>query len=303
MLEQFNRYRDENGYIRLDEFEGYTIKRKTYGSRVNKTWFNIDGNYLFKASLGYLEEIKELINEAIAMQVSVPNAEYDIAIYKGKKGIISKDFIQDAEFIPMLCLLCEFNNVHNHILNFYNALQSKCKTQDELATLIIHFFNIHRLDIFTCQHDRNFKNLAVLELSGHLIPVPRYDSAGSFLNIAKHNKVNQFMGAHNKSDLLKKYNGVRTKLRVLPGDVRQNSIDELLQARYYPDVDVPNLLREQLGTTDDFVCKIENIDWNQIFYILNEHSIHLAPIYQDFFRTVVNIKLEEYHKKKQLIRQ
>lgn len=63
MFYQFDKYRNKNGYILLDNVDKKAMSAPIYGSRKNKTWFSIDDEeYLFKGSNGPFEEIKEIIN-------------------------------------------------------------------------------------------------------------------------------------------------------------------------------------------------------------------------------------------------
>ena len=48
MLDNFNKYRNKNGYIDINNIPKEVLDRKTYGSRKDKFWFNYEENeYLF----------------------------------------------------------------------------------------------------------------------------------------------------------------------------------------------------------------------------------------------------------------
>ncbi len=298
MFYQFDKYRNKKGYILLDDVDKTVISTTVYGSRQNKKWFLIgDENYLFKGSNGPLEEIKEIVNEFISNQLNISNAQYDLALYKGVKGIITKDFSNGKSFKTMLSFLCEINHVHNDLYTYVQILRAKgVKEEDITRNLKIWLCN-HVLDIFTCQRDRHFKNIALF--TDTLMPTPRYDSCGSFLTISKYDKVYNFVKSSSKTELIEKYKGIRTKLRIFPGNVRENSIDELLKAQEFPndETNIPQLIKKELLDIRNLLLNISWIDFNEIYYQLQDSNIVLNSIYQDYFKIVIDLKMQEYFEK------
>ncbi len=224
MYEQFNQYRSSNGYINLDIMDKNELCRGTYGSRKGKAWFSIFGDsYLFKPSLNKYEEYKEVINYLIAEDLGILTATYDLASLNGVKGVITKDFINNSSFTPMLFLLCKYNCCNNCLYNYYFAMQNENFDLNIIKRNMYSFYFEHLLDIFTCQYDRNVSNSALMNNG---IKAPRIDSSASFLSILKPQKISNFMDLLDKEKYIEKYKGKRTKLRVMPGSMKENSIDE-----------------------------------------------------------------------------
>lgn len=277
------------------------LSAPVYGSRKNKKWFLIDDDeYLFKGSSGPFEEIKEIINELISSQLNILTAEYDLAIYRGAKGVITKDFSNGKHIKTMLSLLCEINNLRNDLYTYILALYTKGLNEEYIKrNLKIWLYN-HILDIFTCQRDRHFKNIAIF--NDDLMPTPRYDSCGSFLTISKYAKINNFVNSSSKRELIEKYKGVRTKLRIFPGDIRENSIDELFKAQNFPndETNIPQLIKNELLGIDQLLLSISQINFSEIYYKLQESNIILNSTYQDYFKIIMDLKMQEYLEKENL---
>lgn len=303
MFYQFDKYRNKNGYILLDNVDKKMLSTPVHGSRKNKKWFFIDDErYLFKGNNGPLEEIKKIINELISNQLNILSAQYDVAIYRGVKGVITKDFNNGKDFKTMLSLLCEVNNLKNDLYTYISALYTKGLEEEYIIrNLRIWVYN-HILDIFTCQRDRHFKNIAIF--NDDLMPTPRYDSCGSFLTIAKHDKINNFVKSPSKRELIERYKGVRTKLRIFPGDVRENSIDELLKAQNYPndETNIPQLIKSELLGINQLLLSISQIDFSEIYHQLQESNIILTSTYQDYFKIIMDLKMQEYLEKEKKYR-
>lgn len=302
MFYQFDKYRNKNGYILLDNVDKKEISTPVYGSRKNKRWFLIgDEEYLFKGSSGPLEEIKEIINELISKQLNILTAEYDVAKYKGAKGVITKDFSNKKQIKTMLCLLCEINNVKNDLYTYTLALYAKGLEEENRIRNLKIWLDNHILDIFTCQSDRHFKNIAIFD---DLMPTPRYDSSSSFLTISKYDKIKNFVKSSSKSELIERYKGIRTKLRIFPGDVRENSIDELLKAQNVPndETNIPQLIKKELLDINQLLLGIFQINFSEIYYQLRESNIILNSLYQDYFKIIVDLKRQEYLEKEKIYR-
>lgn len=303
MLQTFDIYRNQKGYINLDKIKKEELSRQTYGSRLNKQWFSIENEeYLFKGNNGELEDIKQILDECLAKILQIDSVESDLAIYHGQKGTISKDFIGKKKYLTMLHLLCEFNSVHNDICTYIEALKARKKDEKEIMFCIKVWMENHLLDIFTCQRDRNIKNIALLEENGILIPAPRYDSAANFLTIVKPNKIKNFMLEKDKNSLIEKYRGVRTKQRITSGDIRENAIDELLKIQFGLQTDIPELLGRELGNTDAFLAELTRVDFNEIYSFLAWHNIKLNELYKEYFKTVFQYKIMEYYSKEEVYR-
>lgn len=298
MFSQFDKYRNKKGYIVLDSIEKEVLPFVNYGSRKNKECFLIqDEKYIFKGNNGPLEEIKELVNELIAEQSHVFTTEYDIVVYKGKKGVITKDFSQGKKFKTMLSFLCEINDVHNNIYSYVLSLYSIGVEQEQILSNVKIWLRNHILDIFTCQRDRHFNNIAIFE--DDFSSVSRFDSSGSFLTLGKYDKISDFVKSSSKKELIEKYGGIRTKLRIFPGNIQENSIEELIKAQYVAndETNIPKIIKKELLSTKKFILQLSQLNFDEIYYQLQESNIILNPIYQDYFKMIWDYKMCEYFEK------
>ncbi len=134
------------------------------------------------------------------------------------------------------------------------------------------------------------------------MPTPRYDSSGSFLTISKYDKISNFVNSSSKRELIERYKGFRTKLRIFPGDVRENSIDELLKAEFVPndETNILQLIKKELLGIRKLLVSISEIDFSEIYYQLGESNIVLNSIYQDYFKIIMDLKMQEYLEKEKI---
>lgn len=298
MLNHFNKYRDKNGYIVLKQIKNLQkLDLPTYGSRF-KIWLKIDGElYLFKEGNNDLENLKEIVNEELAKQFKIKNASYDLAILDGKPGLISPDFRQEKEFIPFMFYYFRKPVISNDLVNFCNILNDMHINEEIIFKMASDLFRNHLLDIFTAQRDRNIENLGTLnhdELS------PRYDSAGSFLNVNSPGKINTFIQTPNKEHLFQKYKGYRTKFSLCPNTITENSIDVLL--KLYTNIysyDSKYLL-SVLPLLNKEMAKIYLLDFRAIFNYLKDYNIFIANYYQKLMVEVYQAKIQEYERKRKI---
>ncbi len=88
----------KNGRINIDDGikNGTIFDTEIYnvGSR-NKMWFN-NSSYMFKEIWNdSYEDYAELIASELAKEFGIPSAYYDLAIYQGKNGVITKNFVNE----------------------------------------------------------------------------------------------------------------------------------------------------------------------------------------------------------------
>ena len=85
--------RNQHGFIILDEaieIENNLVNK----GRKPKTWLLFENEeYLFKTNSSNYEIWSELLASELGKQCKIEMAEYDIGIYKGKYGVISKSFL------------------------------------------------------------------------------------------------------------------------------------------------------------------------------------------------------------------
>lgn len=95
---EFEKYR-ENGIINLDkaqkEAQIVICEKEQNGKRPNKYWLNSHA-YLYKDIYpGTYEDYAELIGYEFAKLIGIKYAEYDLAIYNGNRGVITKNIVDD----------------------------------------------------------------------------------------------------------------------------------------------------------------------------------------------------------------
>ena len=303
MLDNFNKYRNKNGYIDINNIPKEILDRKTYGSRKDKFWFNYEENeYLFKPNMNQEEDVREILNEEMAKILDIENAKYDLAIFQGKKGVISKNFIlSNTHLLLGIQVLCKYNlGIHNDIFTYMEAIKKYGEPKEKVLIVTEELLKRHILDILSAQRDRNIENIAFIESNNGIALAPRYDSAGSFLSICTPNKMLSFIMSQQKEEQIKKYNGIRTRLRVLPGSNNENSIDEFFSS--INSKIMPDDLKQQLYNLNPFIEKALNINFTDIYNILREYNISLPNNYYNYYRKVYEYKVEEFQKKRILNR-
>ena len=98
-------------------------EEETKGAR-NKFWFN-NYEYLFKEiySNSY-EDYAEIIASDLAAFLGIPCASYDLAIYNNRKGVISKNFVNEDEGDELIQGTEVINEVYQ---KYISPLQALCK--------------------------------------------------------------------------------------------------------------------------------------------------------------------------------
>ena len=299
MLDNFNKYRNKNGYVDINIIPREILNRKIYGSCKDKFWFKYEGNfYLFKPNMNPEEDIREIRNEEMAKVLGIENAKYDLAIFHEKKGVISKDFIQpNTNLVLGVQLLCKYNlGIHNDIITYMEAIKKSGETKEKICIITKEMLKRQILDILSAQRDRHIKNIAFIESNKGLFLAPRFDSANSFLSICTPNKMLSFTMLQQKEEQIKKYKGIRTKLRILPGSMTENSIDELFSSM--DSKAMPDNLKSLFYDIDYYIERALNINFTDIYNILKEYNIHLPNSYYNYYKMVYEYKVEEFQKKR-----
>lgn len=106
-IEELEKYRDEEGYINIDEFEkdnSLSKQREMIGSHNReKFWIDFDdGRIMIRTSNLDKDGVEysnyaELIFEELAKQVDIPCAHYDLIKYKGQKGVYTKNVLEKEQ--------------------------------------------------------------------------------------------------------------------------------------------------------------------------------------------------------------
>ncbi len=112
----------KNNLIIVDEEE-------TIGAR-NKFWFN-NYEYLFKEIYNNTyEDYAELIASELASFLNISCASYDLALFNGKKGVITKNFVNEDAGFELISGTEVINEVYQ---KYICPLKAICKTYKEIV--------------------------------------------------------------------------------------------------------------------------------------------------------------------------
>lgn len=302
--------RNNKGQIVLDDY--IEIENAFTRGRKQKIWLENNGvKYLFKYGASNNEIWAELLTTELARQCGLDVAEYELAIYKGNVGVVTKDFKKDGElimsgdrFIKSIEQLLEENNInHNLKENSIENIMFAVATFniDERTNLLFQqILNIWAFDGLVLESDRNSTNWSILKRNNELRFAPIYDcSTMAMLN----NDISYFVSsARIESDFLKITDQVQYALKLYNNsDGNFLSDFDLLCKKYYEQskviIDSIENINVQLAI-DNIESKInstgadEHLDW-QVQYWINK-VIELRK------RDMINI-FNKYNKSKTMI--
>lgn len=307
MLDVFNSFRNQEGYIELEKIPSLSLLDKnTFGSR-QKLWFQTNEmEILFKQNMKINEDITEILNEFISHNLDIECASYDTAIYQGQKGVITQQFLQSKdEFLPAICLLCSDHNhkISNDIYTFLLALEYNQFDSKQIETIIAKLFQNQIQDIFTAQFDRNWGNLAFIQRQNQILLAPRHDSAGSFLSIFDPNKITHFLDmGKEKEQLFLRYKGFRTKFRISPFEKKYNAMQELVHASYGETYSqLPKSMQIGIKQALPLIEKLSLFSFKEVFQMLNDYNLEIPKRQQAFYQYILDYNIEMYEKEKQKV--
>lgn len=299
MLDQFNSYRNKNGYINLDQIKNkFIINNNIYGSR-NKEWLSLNGTkVLFIENKRHGEDIKEMVNQEISRYLKVSSANYDLAIKEGKAGVITLPFFTGKQvFLPAMLLLFQSKTVgnSNDILSIYNALVENNASNNELICIMNAYFLNQVQDIFTFQYDRNMENSGIILDDKKFLPGVRFDSAGSFLKFYEDKKINSFLLRQDRKVCVYNKNYGRTKLRITPTQT-YDSIKEFIQFRYLDEFNskLPEVMKDSIKNMDSSVEKMYNYNLKETFDKLSYYNINVSNMYQKLIKFCLDLSKERF---------
>lgn len=300
MLDQFNRYRDKDGYIVIDNIKDkQKLDNKTFGSR-EKYWFMLeDIKALFKINQKNGEDIKEIVNEQISNYLGIPSAGYDLAIYGDKKGVLTLPLINENDiFLPVLLLIFESKTVgiSNDILTIYKALLENKATDEELTDIMNLYFANQVQDIFTFQFDRNINNSGIVLGKQGFSIAPRFDSSGSFLKFFNDNSINKFLLRTDKREYVYKKGWARTKLKIMKSGRVESSLNEFISFKYIDELQnkLPVIMQNSLKCTDAIIQKMYNYNLKDTLQNLLYYNITVSNMYQKLFEFCLFLSKEKY---------
>ncbi len=113
-------------------------EEETIGAR-NKFWFN-NYEYLFKEIyIGSFEDYAELIADELASFLNISCASYDLAIYNGKKGVITKNFVNEDDGYELISGTEIINEVYQ---KYICPLKAICEKYYEITSSKQNYKNI-----------------------------------------------------------------------------------------------------------------------------------------------------------------
>lgn len=211
----------KDGFIVLDEqqeIKRHQMQERDYGSN-DHLWFSIDGKeYFYKQYKDVSKCYNELFCEEIAKALNISTATYDLAMYNGKTGIISKNYNPTHQNeIHILTLIKEtYQNA-----DMYFSMPKKFSNLETIWNVLeYHYFNHpHRqeivknimkgvvdsfiLQLCTGNTDLHARNLVIIEDENpHL--APNFDYGFGLSAYAKKSKFHPYsLNVDPYSDLLK----------------------------------------------------------------------------------------------------
>lgn len=177
--------RDNLGRVILDDFT--PLNNNTIG-RKEKIWLKKDGkNFLFKCGASNYENYAEIIAAELAHQCGFETAEYELATYKGKSGVVTPSFLKFGEiiisgkkYLSNAKDIAIENNINlsfdeNNLENIMNAFAFHDPNSD-ISELLLSLIKIFCFDIVIMESDRNKTNWSIIRTkSGSIKMAPIYD--------------------------------------------------------------------------------------------------------------------------------
>ena len=192
VIEDLDKFRNGGGYIVLDNIPNPKIVLEKRGTRPKKWFVFENGKVLFKEALAssYID-YAQLFFEEFAKQSGLEVAHYDLAIYQGKKGVVSPDFLKENErlisfelFLKMGAMVAKETNANikfnNTIEDIIKALSIQGFEDETLEKVLALLIQICLLDGLILETDRNSTNLSLLVKKNKVEMSPFYDGSNSF---------------------------------------------------------------------------------------------------------------------------
>ncbi len=136
--------RNKLGYLNVSD---YTPKKDLFvRGRKEKIWLEKDNElYLFKTGGSFYESLAEVIASEFAKQCEIETAEYDLAEYNGKLGVITKNFLKKDEII------ISGDVINEHVIKIMNENNLNFENYDKHSIESI----VMALNLFTSNHLTN----------------------------------------------------------------------------------------------------------------------------------------------------
>lgn len=182
--------RNKLGYLNIDDY----IEKKDFYTkgRKEKVWLEKNNVlYLFKTGNSFYESFAEVISSEIAKQCGVEMADYDLAQYKGKLGVVTKSFIKEDDIIVSGDVInehvtklmsennCSFDYYEQHSIESIMFALNLFAVSHLSDNIIENFIKMWVLDGALMESDRNSTNWSLLKniKTGEYRLAPIYDSS------------------------------------------------------------------------------------------------------------------------------
>ena len=260
--------RDNEGRIILDNLkivDNYTEGRKP------KIWLSDGQNlFLFKINAMNYENYAELIASELAQQCGLETAHYDLAIYKGKTGIVTPNFLKPNDIIisgeEILNDGTKIARQNNFKITLDNSLESIVIALNlrygftNIDEIINSLISMWCFDLLISESDRNMRNWSIISNKEGIKLAPIYDcSTMAFLN----NDISSYMNRlYSYNTLLSMLDSLKLSMHY-----RKGSSDETLFTEF------ETLCRQNLAFVENVMPKLLQIDVEQaIKNIEKRHS-------------------------------
>lgn len=180
--------RNEQGFIILDDSKEIQNNLINKGRKA-KIWLSFEGNsYLFKTDASNYEIWAELLAYELGKQCKLDMAEYDLGIYKGQYGVISKNFLNQDEFIMSGEVMLEFaqkimydnnkdkvTNSIEDIIGLLKKLSAILENKYSNDKIVEPLIKMWAFDGLIMESDRNPSNWSIIEKNNEFRLSPIYD--------------------------------------------------------------------------------------------------------------------------------
>lgn len=289
-LELYEKYRDDNGYIDLNAaekdglFDAKNLRQEFRGSdrgcglddtnrdSALKGWFDFSTpdnsekstflvrTNMFRGDEANYSDYAELIFEEFAKNLDIRSPHYDLFIYNGEHGVLSKKMINENESMTAFDSNLKNNCQAGVRIGFVDNLITRTlkfqgKSNDDINKALESLRKIIILDAVTLNEDRHLGNISFISNSetGE-ISLGIYDNEISLLLSTPHS---QFKSPHD----IQTYASLSTN--VIHGNDKECYSPADTVAEIMDEIDIDD--EENPSELPAFLCKCAQLDLNEIF--------------------------------------
>lgn len=149
--------------------------------------FNYDKEeYFYKYKYNSIA-YNELVAGELLEDFDLPHIEYDLAIFNGCKGVISKNYkdnnfkyISGEDILNKFWIDDLYVEQHNNLDDIWDALEYRYRNHQNKREIISNLMNkivkLYIFDIIACQSDRHSLNWEIMENDNNIDLAPIYDN-------------------------------------------------------------------------------------------------------------------------------